>query len=252
MMLAHARGDYTAVLRVTLTTSLVMLLCGLTYRVLAARLAISGNERPPLAAATLAQFPRTFGVWTGTDVPLDNNIVRATGTDAHLYRRYERREDLDSILLYVACGVKARDLMPHRPEVCYIGAGWTLAERQTLDLARPDGGRLPCNVLQFSLGVLRPQRVVVLDYYLVDGQYCPDLSLLRSKIWRGSGAIGYVAQVQVTTSITTSVAADAAVQIVCDFARTSAPLVFGMFESSRVPPGPDGETAPTQGGRIRD
>jgi hypothetical protein len=78
----------------------------------------------------------------------------------------------ESVSFYLACGVRARDLMPHRPEVCYPGNGWTLTEQRFMDVPLGDGRTLPYNVVRFSRGVFNTQSVVVLDYCVVDGQYC--------------------------------------------------------------------------------
>ena len=55
--------------------------------------------------------------------------------------------------------------------------------------------------------------------------------MLRSKIWKGSGAVGYVAQVQIVAAINSSLKADSAVQLVSDFAGESALLIFDVLES---------------------
>ncbi|MBM3791986.1 MAG: EpsI family protein, partial [Acidobacteria bacterium] len=120
----------------------LMLVLGLAYRAVAARL-----EGPvgtdPISQEALARFPLQIGDWTGEEVPLDEAIVRATDTDAHLNRRYARRGGLEAVSFYIASGVRARDLMPHRPEVCYTGAGWTLTGRQTVELPLGESGKLP-------------------------------------------------------------------------------------------------------------
>jgi len=105
-------------------------------------------------------------------------------------------------------------------------------DRRALKLPLSDGMILPCNVLQFSRGALNTQRVMVLDYYLVDGQYCRDVSLLRSKAWRGSGTVDYVAEVQIVVSIVATQTADSAQTIVSDFAVESAPLIAELFKDA--------------------
>jgi hypothetical protein len=167
----------------------------------------------------------------GQEVPLDEAIVRATDTDAHINRRYSRHNGSESILLYVACGVKARDLMPHRPEVCYTGAGWTLIDKRSMELPLSDGMELPCMALQFSRGTLNTKKTILLNYYIVDGQYCRDVSLLRFKAWRGSGTVRYVAQIQIVASTTANLNAASAERIVCAFAAESASLISELFES---------------------
>jgi EpsI family protein len=209
--------------------SFLMLVFGLAYRVLAGRLAAPATTTP-IDPAMVQRFPMQIGEWTGQEVPIDEATVRATDTDAHINRRYARQGALESVNLYVACGVKARDLMPHRPEVCYTGNGWTLLDRRSVELALSDGAKLPCNVMQFSRGGLNIQQVLVLDYYLVDRQYCSDVSLLRSKAWKGSGTVKYVAQVQVITSVTATMTSDSATRLICAFAADSAASVAELFK----------------------
>lgn len=225
----------------------LMLVFGLVYRAVAARLE-APNDTAPIAAAALARFPMQLGDWTGEDVPMDDEIVRRTGTDAHLNRRYVRRGGLEGVSFYIASGVKARDLMPHRPEVCYTGAGWTLTERQSVELPLTGSAtKLPCNIMQFSRGALNTQGVVVLDYYLVDGEYCADVSLLRSKAWRGQGSVRYVAQVQITAPVAEARSAPAAVKRVSDFAIESAALTASLFEDPKTNQSEGGPQASPKG-----
>ncbi|MFC1795268.1 exosortase-associated EpsI family protein [Planctomycetota bacterium] len=214
-----------------ITASFLMLFLGLGYRVLAARLAAPPNTTP-ISSAALELLPLQIGDWIGREVPLDEAIVRATDTDAHINRSYSRSNSLEFISLHIASGVKARDLMPHRPEVCYTGAGWTLFDKRSMELPLSDGTKLPCNVMQFSRGTLATKKVVVLDYYIVDRQYCGDVSLLRSKAWRGSGTVRYVAQVQIVTSIPSNQTADSATRAVSAFAVESASLISRLFEDA--------------------
>jgi len=208
----------------------LMLVSSAWYRALAARLEAPVNTTP-ISSAALERLPLQIGDWMGREVPLDEAIVRATDTDAHINRSYLRNNASQYISLYIASGVKARDLMPHRPEVCYSGAGWTLIDKRSMELPLSDGMKLPCNVLQFSRGTLNTKNVVVLDYYIVDGQYCRDVSLLRSKAWRGSGTVRYIAQIQIAASATSNLTADSASRIISDFAVESASSISRLFES---------------------
>lgn len=220
-----------SVIVAAVAASFVMLVFGIGYRVLAARLAASVNTAP-IDPAVMERLPLQIGGWAGQDVPMDEALVRATDTDAHVNRRYSRHSGMESVSLYVACGVKARDLMPHRPEVCYTGSGWTLMDRRSVELPLNDGTELPCNVMQFARGALNAEKVMVLYYYIVDGQYCQDVSLLRSKAWRGSGAVRYVTQIQIVVPITVTLPADSAQRIISDFAGESASLIARLFENS--------------------
>ena len=229
-MIKNNNPNSKSVIIAAAAAGLLMLVSSAGYRILAAHLEAPVNTTP-ISPAALQRLPLQIGDWTGREVPLDEAVVRATDTDAHVNRSYSRRGGFEYVLLYIASGVKARDLMPHRPEVCYTGAGWTLINKRSMELPLSDGTELPCNVMQFSRGALNTEKVMVLDYYIVDGQYSSDVSLLRSKAWRGSGAVRYVAQVQIVISILSNQTEDSAIKTVHAFAVESASLIAGLFES---------------------
>ena len=212
-----------------LAASIAMCFFGIGYRVVAARLAAPGAIEP-ISPDVLQQFPMQFGDWTGQESPLDEAVVRATDTDAHISRNYARQGGSDSIWFYIACGVRIRDLEPHRPEVCYTGSGWTRGGKQSIELPLGDAMKLPCNVERFSKGMLNKEEIVVLHYYIVDGEYSPDVSLLRSKAVLGSGTIRYVAQVQVVASVAPGLPFNSAEDSVRDFAMDSAFYVSELFK----------------------
>jgi len=236
----HDSPNRRPVFVAAIAASFLMLTFGIAYRVLAARLAAPVNTAV-MSAAALEQLPLQIGGWAGQEVPLDEAIVRATDTDAHISRRYFRHNNSENIFLYIAYGVRARDLMPHRPEVCYTGAGWTLTDSSSMDLPLSDGMKLPCRALQFSRGTLNKKKVMVLNYYIVDGQYCRDVSLLRSKAWHGSGMVRYVAQIQIVASDPSNLTTDAAAKMAHTFAIESASLISTLFESTEKSPRPNGD-----------
>jgi len=216
------------VILAAVAASLVMLGAGLSHRVMAVKLG-APSDRPPIDPDLLSQFPMQVGPWQGQDVILDEEIVRATDTDAHLNRRYVRQDSLEAVTFYVACGIQARDLMPHRPEVCYVGNGWTLTDKRSLDVPLDGAQTLPCNVMQFARGGLVEHKLMVLDYYLVDGEHCRDMSLLRSRAWRGSGTVEYAMQVQVVTGVK-SLRGEAETARLSKFAGITATLLARIIE----------------------
>jgi EpsI family protein len=229
-----------AVIIAALAASFIMCFFSVGYRVLAAKLDAPGDAEP-ISPEALERFPIQLGDWTGQEVPLDEAVVRATDTDAHISRNYIRHNGSEAVWFYVACGVRTRDLTPHRPEVCYTGAGWTLIDRQLTELPLSNDMKLPCNVMQFSRGTLNKKKVVVLDYYIVDGEYCPDVSLLRWKAVLGSGTVRYAAQVQVVASVTPSLDVDSAANLVCAFAVESASSISELFNDNEEEPRSDQE-----------
>jgi EpsI family protein len=198
---------------------------GIAYRALAAYL-----DRPAegarLARGTLeGRFPLEIGAWTGKPVPIEDAIVEAADCDDYISRGYSRGSQ--AVSLWVAYGVRARDLMPHRPEVCYPGNGFTLVDSNSLEVPLADGTPLACRVYQFARGDLGGPRIAVLNYYIVDGRYSPDVSLLRSEAWRGQGAIRYMAQVQITAPVTTGGASG--LGAVREFAAVAGPAIRAIM-----------------------
>lgn len=218
----------------------LLLAFDLTFRAVAAQVSSPVN-RIPFDPAALERLPRQIGNWSGQDVPLDEAVRERTGADAIVNRRYARRNGLESAVLYIASGVSARALVDHRPEVCFISSGWTLMSRHSLELTLADGTTLPCSVFQFSRGMLDRERTTALHYYIVDGQYCGDVSLLRRKVWRGAHAVDYAARVQVVVS-TGTLAPESAMELACAFVVDSAPSILRLFE--------DREEEPQRGGVV--
>lgn len=208
--------------------SVLMLTSGLTYRVTASRLGDCVST-PPIAPNALDGFPMQISDWQGQDIPVDEGVVNRTGTDAHIHRQYSRRSGLESISLYIACGVRIDQVMGHLPEGCYRAAGWTLVDCRSMELAGTHGGRLPCIVFEAVRGGLDTRKIVVLHYFVVDGQYRNDISPLQSRVWRVFAMASYVAQVQIVASSEPS-ASGSATNLVVEFAVDSTAAVARLFE----------------------
>ena len=232
-MKKNDKANRKSIVLAAIAAGLIIIIFHIAYDVLASKLEAPVNAIT-LPPADLEQLPLQIGNWTGKEAPLAEAIVLATDTDAHISRIYSRRYNSDYVSLYIAYGARARDLMPHRPEVCYTGAGWTLIDKYSkkLALSNEDKTELPCNIYTFSRGALNTNKTMVLDYYIVDGQYSHDVSLLRSKAWRGSGMIRYVAQIQIVASTTVNQNASSTEKKICDFANESALSIYTIFENS--------------------
>lgn len=237
-------GRFRRPLAAVAAACVFMFATGWGYRVLAARLA-APVDAEPISAAAVERFPLQIGAWTGQEKPIDPNLVAATDTDAHISRIYSRGGGLETVSLWVACGVRTRDLMPHRPEVCYTGSGWTLRDRKAVDLPISDGGKLPCNVMHFSRGALGMQNTMVLYYYLADGQYCRDVSEWRYNL----KGIGYVAQVQIVAPISAGQTADSIERLVSAFAVDSVSPLVELFDDAQETAGSGEAQGPIEGER---
>lgn len=213
-----------------ITASFMILILGLTYRVLAARL-LTPVSNSPIDPNALDGFPMQIGDWTGQDLPLDETIPRQIGADAYINRRYSHRSGIGSVSLFIAATGVTRMLVGHPPEICNVVAGSTLTDDQSVELPLDDGTMLPCRILQFSRGsVLDPEKKTVLYYYMAEGQFCGNRSALRSKVRRGSNIVNCVAQVQIAASSAETATADSATRLACAFAADSASSITMLFE----------------------
>jgi EpsI family protein len=228
-------ADQRPFLLAAATAVALMLVSGGAYRLAAAYL-----DRPtdsvPLARGTLSKaLPMQIGGWQGTERPVEEAVVKGADCDDYISRTYARGAEV--VQLWVAYGVRARDLMPHRPEVCYPGNGYTLEDSRSLELPIGAGQKLECRTYQFSRGGFGDGQMTVLNYYIVDGQYSPDVSLLRSRATRGSSAIRYMAQVQIVASKGQGSASRTAAQAVRAFAIDSAAALRGVMpDAAQTPP----------------
>lgn len=210
---------------------LLLVAAGFNYRAWGRWLDRAG-DRVSIKPGSLAAVPLQLGAWTGRDQPLEKAMVEAADVDDHINRAYFEEGSGRGVGLFVGFGVRARDMAPHRPEVCYPGAGWNLREQQSIELGASNGAPLHARLLVFSPGGFDPRELIVVNYYLVDGESCADVSLLRSKAWRGEAAIKYVAQVQVTSRVDLSASRDNAIQAAQSFALLIAPEILTAIEKA--------------------
>lgn len=216
------------VIPAAITASFLVLVFGLTYRALSARL-VGPLTTVPIARESLERLPRRIADWMGEDLPMDEAVVRATDTDAHVNRRYSQRDSLKSVSLFAGCSVRAFDRVIHRPEYCYPRSGWTLVDRRLTELTLDDGTRLPCTIFQFSRGSLQSEEATVLHYLIADGQPFGNISVLRSRLWHIFSTVDYVARVMIVAS-DKNLTKEAATDLVCTFAIDSASSIAQLFE----------------------
>lgn len=190
------RMRLTGSLAATAAALALLMGSGVGYRMAAARLART-HASVRLSRGTLAALPLSLGDWQGREVPLNAAVIGATDTDDHVNRAYGRVPGRERVSLFLGYGVRVRDLMPHRPEVCYVGAGWVLDNSKQEDLVCADGTLLPVTIHRFERGGLDSRRLSVLNYYIVDGRRYADISALRTEAWRPRSDLSYMAQVQI-------------------------------------------------------
>lgn len=208
--------------------TILMVLCGIGYRMASGHLNQLQNG-VALPKGTLAELPLEIATWSGRDVPLDERVVEATDTDDHIHRAYIDRNTNQQVLLFVAYGVRMRDLLPHRPEVCYPSAGWNL-DRTTMESFEENGQSYKVQVHRFAYGGLEAKDITVLNYYIINDEHCPDVSLLRTSSLHNGGDVRYAAQVQIAASGKSWT--ESAEKIVVSFAEVSAKPIRDLLHGA--------------------
>jgi hypothetical protein len=189
---------------------LLLVFSGVTYRVVASRLQLVIGT-PVVLPVPLDSLPAQIGHWVGGDVPIPANIQRVAGNDAFLNRLYTNKVTNQWANVYVAYTAHPRTMLGHRPQVCYVAAGWVhdRTEQTTLTCAR--GTEIPCLVHYFHRYAPDREETAVLSFYVVNGKLTRDESVFSGVGWRTPNISGdpahYVAQVQVSSVLENSVRA---------------------------------------------
>jgi len=239
------------VVAAAITAGFMILILGLTYRVLAARLS-APLSKTPIDSAALQRFPMQIGDWTGEDLQLYEveAILDKIHAEASINRRYSRDNGVESIMLFIAAsGVTGASMVGHAPEVCNVGSGYTLMDQRFVELPIGDGTKLACRIIQFSRGAqLDREKKTVLYYYMADGQFYDNRSQLRYRVLRGSNMVNCIAQVQIAAQAERTLTTDSTVRIVSDFAVDSASLIVDLFEHIQKDQNVDSPRALKEGG----
>lgn len=74
------------------------------------------------ARQMLKSLPLTVGEWTSTDEEFDPKQLELAEANAHVYRRYRRKDDVVSVLIFAG---HPKAIGAHDPTVCYGGAGYS-------------------------------------------------------------------------------------------------------------------------------
>ncbi len=96
----------------------------------------------------LRELPLNLKEWSGTEIPIEKQIVVAAGVDDYVNRIYRNSQDGAGIALYVGYyGSQRSGDTIHSPKNCLPGSGW-----QPLTVSRieiPLAGRPPIQVNQY-------------------------------------------------------------------------------------------------------
>lgn len=199
-------GVYTLI--VWLSAISLVIVSGLTYRVLASRLKLI-TENPVSLPIPLGEIPLEIGPWSGKDVPIPPNIQREAGNDDFINRLYINESSNKWANIYIAYTARPRTMLGHRPQVCYPAGGWVHDSSKETKIVSKLGIEIPCLIHSFHMPAPWYEQRIVLNFYIVNGQITSDESGFSGVGWRTPNIAGdparYVAQVQISSVLESSV-----------------------------------------------
>lgn len=152
--------------------------------------------RPPLSS-----FPQQLGGWSGTDVPIPQEVREVLGPGDFLLRVYDKPAEpwVDLFVAYFPTQSTGDTI--HSPRNCLPGAGWSPVESSRIMLALPNRAPFPVNRYVVAKG---DERQLVLYWYwahdrAVASEYWAKFYLVADSIRlnRSDGAL-----IRVTTPLT--------------------------------------------------
>ena len=191
---------------------LILIFSGWGYRVAARGLKVI-TARPVLLPVPLKEFPVTMGRWLGREVPIPENIQRVAGNDDFLSRLYINDFSDQWANIYIAYSGRPRTMVGHRPEVCYVAGGWIHENTEQGEFLSASGRKVPCLIHRFRKPVPNYAEIIVLNFYILNGRVTRSEGGFSGLGWRTPNIAGdaarYVAQVQISSVLETSVRAAA-------------------------------------------
>jgi Protein of unknown function (DUF3485) len=140
---------------------------------------------------------------------LDDNIVASLGTDQYIdwiledttYAGKDRTNPLRFARLFVTYYTGQPDAVPHTPDVCMVGAGYTMDDANNITINVPglaDSPVVPVRALTFvKSGVFDADRMTVVYTFHTNGQFAETREGVRQAVNRPSDHHAYYSKVEV-------------------------------------------------------
>jgi EpsI family protein len=200
----------TSAVVIFLSSVALLIAAGGLYRVVSGRLGFI-VQTPIKLPVPLSGFPYELGSWKGEDLPLSEAVKRAARNDDYLNRTYINRSTNEHVNVYVAFTARPRTMFGHRPTVCYPASGWVHDGTVNTEVSSLSGRIIPSLLHRFHRTAPNSDALVVLNFYIVNGELTNDESIFSGIFWRTPNIRGnparYVAQVQISSVSENSVRA---------------------------------------------
>ncbi len=173
----------------------------------------------------LTELPLMLGNWSGTDVPISDDVREILGPGNFVQRVYRRASEEPYVDLFLAYFPTQRTgATVHSPQNCLPGAGWVPVESGRIHLPQPDGRIATVNRYVIAKG---SERQLVVYWYqaharITASEYWAKFYLVADSIRlnRSDGAL-----VRVITPLVEGEEPDKAQQRATEFLRDLTPIL---------------------------
>ncbi len=203
----------TSVYFVWILAVLLLISTGIAYRVLVSFTVNTVINLP----VPLSSFPSELGNWTGIELDIPTTTreyMEKNFADDYVSRRYiNNRTQAWANLYVVYCASRPGGMLGHQPQVCYPGNGWIHDSTDKSQFISRQGKEIPCLLHRFHKPAPQYSEIVVLNFYLVNGELATNqkgfIGILGRRLNLNKNPARYVAQVQISSALENPVRAAA-------------------------------------------
>ena len=202
---------------------LLLIAAGAAYRALASFIVRSPVKLP----IALSALPAEIHDWEGTDLFIPattQEYMEKNFADDFVSRRYVNAATNTWADVYaVYCSSRPGGMLGHEPRMCYPGHGWIHDSTEESEFTTRTGRQIACLIHRFHKPAPEYSRVVIPNFYIVNGRIATDQSGFSSMLGRKfnitRNAARYVAQVQISSVLENSIrtAAKDMTELILDF-----------------------------------
>ena len=191
---------------------LLLVSSGVTYRLLASHLEFL-FDTPISLPVPLSTFPTQVGNWIGRDLAIPNTTkeyMEENFADDFMSRRYiNSATGTWSDVYIVYCSSRPGGILGHQPLVCYPAHGWIHDSTEPSRFISNSSRQIPCLIHRFHKTAPMHEQIVVLNFYILNGQTTANENDFSGPFGRRPNITGdparYVAQVQVSSVLENSI-----------------------------------------------
>ena len=215
---------------------ILLIFSGVMYRLAASHLKLVSRPLP----ISLSAFPLKVGSWVGRELSIaaiTKEYMQQHFADDFLSRRYVNSETKAWADVYVVyCSSRPGGVLGHRPRVCYTGNGWIYDSTEPTQVMSRTGRQITCLIHRFHKPGPGYDQIVVLNFYILNGQITADESDFSGPFNRRLNIDGnqtrYVSQIQISSVLESSIRAAATDMI--DLTLTYFPDQNGIVKAETV------------------